>query len=221
MTSDQDSTADANDLSNIPLEESRRTLLRLLGSATTVGVLSGTAAASSGGGDGGHDHDHEHEKKHHHDGKACHADMFDWRGMSFHHDKMCVKKLFATPVCHDKKVFACKHLKMRVKDDTVTKTHVKHVKMRESLEKRLLWLVKHLADGEMPGNFDGMDHVDSHLPKCSKKHFKHLKKDFKQYGPARALKYRLRAYRKQKHCGCKHGHEKRCECKKEHEKPCH
>ncbi|MFD1585531.1 hypothetical protein ACFR9U_00945 [Halorientalis brevis] len=224
MTSDQDPTADANGLSNVPLEESRRTLLRLLGSATTVGVLSGTAAASSSGGDGKDDDDHD---KPHHDGdghghkKPCKADIFDWRGMSLHHDKMCVRKLYASPVCRDKKVFGCKHLKVGVKGDTVTKTHVEQVKMRESLEQRLLMLVKHLADGDMAGNFDDLDHVDSHLPKCSKKHFKRLKKDFKHYGPACALKYRLRAYRKHEHRGCKHGHEKRCECNRKHEKPCY
>jgi uncharacterized protein (TIGR01732 family) len=165
MTDETPPEVDAN---SFPLQQSRRTLVQLLGSAIAMGAISGSAAGS------GDTHIPEctvaarEEKR---------SDNFDVSGLSLTDDKFHLERLQFTPTIGDEttEMFVIEGFEATVKNDTVVGMDVDSIKIHEELAETILEVVAHLADGDIPDGFDtAPTAVHEYLDQIDVRHFERL-----------------------------------------------
>jgi hypothetical protein len=188
MTDDPSRSTDANRSDDQPLWQSRRLLLRLLGSATAVGAVSGLAVAGDDDHDETDDDDAEIDKPEL-------ANLLHLDGLELREHEVRVDSLRATPTIDGEstEAFAIDGFRATIEDDTVTGTDVDSVEIHEDVESKVVWLLDHLADGTMPDDLDHVpDWLHEHLLEIDTKYFEYLETDVaKRDGPADALEYYL------------------------------
>lgn len=174
---------------SLPIERSRRTLLRLLGSATAVGAMSGVAAA------GGDDTDDHEDCGCPTDPGTKLQDAFHIHGIELTNGELHVDSMRARPELSGTRyeVLACDGLAAHVEDDELTHLEVDDVSMHHLLERKVEEMLDHLANGHVPDGMDDMpEAVEEFLLDVNENHYRHIKKSCADgHGVAHALESRI------------------------------
>ncbi|WP_083252748.1 YjcZ family sporulation protein [Haladaptatus sp. W1] len=180
-----DETSSEVDTNSFPLQQSRRTLVRLLGSAIAMGAISGSAV---GGGD---NNDRKCTVANREDKRN---DSFDLNGLSLSDDEFHLEWMQFTPTIdgETKEMFAIEGFAATIKNDEVTRMDVDSIEVHEDLEKIIMESVSYLADGDIPDEFNTaptaiheyLDHIDT-------RHFEHLQTVMEKEGGTDMLEHRL------------------------------
>jgi len=209
MTDNTTESTDGVPLADLPLENTRRTLLRVLGGAAAVGGASGLAvgggeedeedeeATNTGTSDRADaETDPEDDEEDDCDSTVASGDVFDLSGFALKEDELHLDLLRITPTIDGEptELLAVEELDVTVEDNAITDTDVDSFKLHKKGEKKLMWLVDHLADGDIPDELDHLaDWVKTDLKKIDTRIFKYLKKDIKRHkSPSHALEYYLK-----------------------------
>jgi uncharacterized protein (TIGR01732 family) len=180
-----DETSPEVETNSFPLQQSRRTLVRLLGSAIAMGAISGSVA-------GGDDNTNSKCTVAGHEDEQ--SDFFDLNGLSLTDDEFHLKWLQFTPTIdgETKEMFAIEGFEATVKNNVVTKMDVDSIEIHEDLEEIIMELVGYLADGNIPDGFNTAPNtIHEYLDQIDTRHFERLQAVMENKGGTDTLEHRL------------------------------
>lgn len=208
MTDNTTESTDGVPLADLPLENTRRTLLRVLGGAAAVGGASGLAV---GGGEEEDEEDEgatntgtsdqadaetdpEDDEEHDGDSTVTSGDVFDLSGFALKKDELHLDLLRITPTVDGKRteLFTLRGFEATVEDDVVSETEVDDVEIAAALENEVVSMLDTLANGETPGDLENAPApISEHLEQIDTKHFERLRSAIDGKGADDALEHRL------------------------------
>ncbi|MFB6178622.1 MAG: hypothetical protein ABEI77_02725 [Halorientalis sp.] len=172
--------------------------MRLFGSATAVGALSGLAVGGTTNDGGGHDGrtgDQTQTPPQVRRRLRAFRDALDLHGLTLTADHLSIDTLRVTPPSDggEMEAVAVQGLEFTIENDSLTATNVDDVAMAQQVEDDLSQLVEHLAAGDLPADLDNLPGwLRRSLTALDDRQVAQLGRDIERHdGPANALAYYL------------------------------
>jgi len=189
-----DETAREVEANGAPFQHSRRTLVRLLGSAIALGAISESASASRGG---------AHDTRRSCGGqRGTSGDSFEVTGLSLTDNTFHLDRLRFAPTVdgHQTELFTVTGFEAAVDTSAVTEMDVDSIHLHRDVERFVLQVVGALARGHSPdgsntqtdGSNRSIDVVRAYLDQVDTRRFERLQATMKRDGVADTIEHRLR-----------------------------
>ncbi|WP_435156872.1 YjcZ family sporulation protein [Haladaptatus sp. DFWS20] len=163
MTNEKSPAVDSN---SFPLQQSRRTLVQVLGSVLATGAISGSVAGGSDTNTGYAGAEDEEQ-----------YNAVELKGLSITDDEFHLEWLQFAPTIdgETKELFTLAGFAATIENDTVTEMGVDSVEIHDDLEQTIIEFIGSLANGNMPDGSDTAPNaVSAYLDGMDTRHFEHL-----------------------------------------------